>query len=187
MTIREQDITYRNQLKEQRSNRGSTEFEDNFYRALGITPIKNVDIEEDQNLFRKQVTSTFPEEFFTEENEVTAAQKLTKALVSSWPKEIPPEQFSEGEKCIKKFCVQAIPVLQASLPHFNADTLGHHLITSSIIAHAKLREAYGITPIPNTERIRMHLDISKALEVAEEPVTTVSKAGKEEIPIFVRS
>lgn len=174
-------------VTELESSEDGNAFANHFYRALHIDYPQKEAYRSDPDVFSEQIVQEFPESFFIEENEVTAAQKITKTLITSWPEEVPLELFREGPQCIKMFCIQTIPILQRAYPHLDPNRIGHHLITSTIIAHAKLREAYGITPIPNTERIRMHLDISKALEDTQRSIVSVSKSDKEETPIFVRS
>ena len=161
-----------------------TQFERNFYNALQMD-LTNMD-DLSNAITQESVQRIFPQEFFTEENEVTAAQQLTERLLNTWPSESSLELFQDGEKGIHNFCVATIPLLQNTYPEIDSDRLGHHLITASIIAYSKLREAYGITPIPNNVRTKMHFAISKELERQEEQFTdTVDNTGRE-IPIFIR-
>ena len=143
-----------------------TQFERNFYGALQIDLSCNDDFPE--LITREHIQRIFPREFFTEENELTAAQQLTEKMLSKWPSETSLEQFQDGEKGIQNFCVRTIPLLQNAYSEIDPDRLGHHLITACIITYSKLREAYGITPIPNNMRTKMHFAISKELERQDE-------------------
>lgn len=162
-------------------------FEKHFYNALHITPISSHATAEESDQYGKDITTLFPQSFFTEENEVTAGELLLQKLIRTWPEEVPLNQFQKGEECIKNFCTQSIPILQETYTDLDQDRIGHHLISATIIAYSKLREKYGVIPLSNNVRTRLHFSISAALESIDNPSEEMLDTSGREVPLFVRS
>ncbi len=148
------------------------DFEIMLYESLLLSSSDKEHIQLYGEVFNASVRQRFPQSFFTEEDDYTAAEKMIKDLdfEKNWSKEIPKEQMEEGSKAFTNFCLHLIPILETSYPSVqNADpyAIGHRMITSSIISYSKLREKHEFTPLPLHKRTTMYYAICDALTEQE--------------------